>query len=95
MKEKMITKMDFRQWMAERDEAILSFDLEAFKAFYGKWYLKGVYDKPLDVPDKVIEISIRKMALGLKSAPEEKKAAAREWLLAHGYNPEPLSKDES
>jgi len=76
-------------WRKERDEAALSFDVETFRRFYEKWHRRGFYDIPLPADDRVIEIAIREMVLGLANPPEDKKKEARDWLEANGYDPDP------
>lgn len=81
----MDTKL-LKQFVKERDEAILTFDIEVFKKFYIKWVKLGVY-KPNFLPNdnKILEISLRKMVLGMANPPEDKAREAREWLRARGY----------
>ena len=73
------------QWVKERDEAIYSFDVDIFKAFYRKWQKRGFYTEPLP-PDEVIEIIMRKMVCDLANPKKDKLAEARLWLFAHGYS---------
>ena len=76
---------EFNEWLKERDEVVLSFDTDKFKAFYKKWHKKGVYQ--LDMPsDMVIEITMRKCVCGLANPPKDKLAEARTWLSEHGYS---------
>lgn len=74
-----------RQWVKERDEATLSFDVDKFKAFFEKWKKLGVYDGDLP-PDEVIEVSIRKMVIYMAHPPKDKLEEAKEWLQARGYS---------
>lgn len=74
-----------KQWLKERDEAILSLDVEKFKKFYHKWEKKGIYTEPLP-SDDVIEISIRKCVCGMANPPKDKLAEARVWLALRGYS---------
>ena len=83
---KKINDQMLKQWVEERDEAVLSFDLDKFKAFYKKWSAKGFYDKPLP-SDEVVEITIRKMVLGLKNPPKDKVKEAKQWLIEHNCRP--------
>lgn len=76
---------EHKQWLKERDEAIYTFDVEKFKAFYHKWEKRGVYTKPLP-KDEVIEISMRKMVCGLADPDPKKLAEARAWLSERGYS---------
>lgn len=46
----------------------------------------GVYtDEDLPKSDKVLEITLRKMAVIMTDAPEEKREEAKAWLDARGY----------
>lgn len=72
-------------WKEERNEVIRSLNIEKAKAFYEKWTKRGVYDVPLP-SDRVLEISLYKMLYNLKSATEEEKAKAKEWLEERGYS---------
>lgn len=70
----------------ELREAALSFDVEQFKSFFYKWKKLGVYtDEDLPKSDKVLEITLRKMAVIMTDAPEEKREEAKAWLTARGY----------
>ena len=80
----MLTDEEIKAWVRERDDVIKSYDLKAFKAFYQKYYDKGVYTMPMP-SDEVIKISMRKAVLGMASATPEELAEAASWLVAHGY----------
>ena len=81
----MRTNKLHKQWLKERDEAILTLDIEAFKRFYYKWEKKGIYTVPLP-GDEVIEISMRKCVCGMANPPKDKLAEARAWLSERGYS---------
>ena len=74
-----------KQWLKERDEAIYTFDVEKFKAFYIKWMKRGVYQEPLPCDD-VIEIAMRKMVCGLAHPDPAKLKEAVDWLTERGYS---------
>lgn len=76
---------EFKQWLKERDEAIYTFNVEKFKAFYRKWEKRGFYTEPLP-SDEVIEVSMRKCVCGLANPREDKLAEARAWLAERGYS---------
>lgn len=76
---------ELSQWIKERDEAIYTFDVDTFKAFYRKWQKRGIYTEPLP-SDEVIEITMRKMVCCLANPPKDKLAEARVWLFEHGYS---------
>ena len=77
------------EWMKERDEAALSFDVNKFKKFYIKWRVEGIYTRPLPEDDFVIEIAMRQMVLGMANPPKDKVAEAKAWLKAHGFSTNP------
>ena len=76
---------EIEKFLKERDKAILSWDTSKFKRFYLKWMAKGYYDQPLPA-DSVLEISLRKMTLGLKTATSKQKLEAANWLIERGYD---------
>ena len=68
------------QYMKERDEAILSFDLEKIKAWQEKWTELGVLDpKMLTFADEGIMGGAMKAVLQIQ---------ARRWLEEHGMSEE-------
>ena len=74
-----------KQWLKERDEAILSLDLNKYKAFYLKWKKNGFYDAPLP-NDEVVEISMYKCVCSLANPPKDKLEKAKAWLKERGYS---------
>lgn len=82
----MIKNSTIKQWMKERDAVVKTYDVELFKVFYEKWKKKGIYSMKLP-PDKVIEISMRKMVCNMASSTDEQKEEAMEWLEQHGSSP--------
>lgn len=84
-----MTDKVLKQWLKERDEVVKTYDIDAFKSFWHKWQEKGVYDRYMPLPpDKVIEISMRKMVYHMTSATEEEKRDAEQWLHKHGSSTE-------
>lgn len=73
-----------KEFLRERDEAIRTLDVEKFKAFYTKWKERGFYYLPLP-RDAIIEISMRKMLYNIKSATEQEKEEAKNWLHERGF----------
>lgn len=71
-------------FVRERNEAVITYDVETFKKFYNKWHKLGVYDIPLPV-DAVLEISMRKMVYSITSFTEEQRNEAKNWLIERGY----------
>ena len=75
----------FDQWKRERDEAVMSLDVEKFKAFCLKWQEKGAYAKKPLPPDNIVEISMYKMACEITTIPEDIALKAAKWLVERGY----------
>lgn len=73
-----------RQWKKERDAAVASLDLDRFKQFYMKWHERGVYEIPWP-DDRIMEISMYKIACEIRAIQTSRKEQAREWLKKHGY----------
>ena len=86
---KKLNKKALLLWKEERDKVAKSYDVAEFKKFFRKWQSIGVYDPTLSVPkDKVIEITMRNLVYSMRSATEEEKAEAKEWLESRGYKAE-------
>lgn len=82
-----MTRKQIKKWVKERDEAILSFDIETYKAHYRKWKKIGVYQ--LELPsDWILEVTMRKMALHINSATKAQKDEAAKWLINRGFTTE-------
>lgn len=80
-------KIDLKLFIKERNEAVLSFDIEKYKNFYEKWTKRGFYC--IELPsDKVLEITLRKMVLLMKNPPKDKLEEARKWLRDNNYSEE-------
>lgn len=75
---------EIKQWMKERDEACISYDVNKFRKFYTKWLVAGMYGKPLPKDDKVIEITMRKMVYHITNFTYDQRKEAEKWLLEHG-----------
>lgn len=81
--------MDIKDYVKERDEAITESikedSLEPFKAFLIKFSVNipNCYTMP---PDKVLEISIRKVAIHSNGVEPLYKGLAVNWLLERGYD---------
>lgn len=82
----MISDETIKEWVKERDEVVLSYDVERFRAFYEKWKALGVYE--LDLPDNdfVVEVAMRNMVGMMASATPEQKEDAKQWLLERGFS---------
>lgn len=83
IKEKIINK-----WVKELDAALLTYDVEAFKAFYRKWEEIGLYRKPMPDNDLIIRASMEKALFNKINMPESEKRKAATWLVAHGFTTE-------
>lgn len=75
-----------REFVRDRDKAVATFDIETFKKFFTKYKAKGVYNIDLPSDDKVIEITMRKMAVNSTGLPPKVRAEAAEWLTDRGYS---------
>lgn len=74
-----------REFVRDRDKAVATFDIETFKRFFAKYKAKGIYN--IDLPDdKIIEITMRKMAVHSTGLPIEVRMEAAEWLTDRGYS---------
>lgn len=82
----MADKKLIKQWVKDRDEAVLSFDIDKFKAFYRKYQALGVYEKGEMPCDRVLAIAQRKMVLQITSATPEQRMEAMNWLFKRGYD---------
>ena len=81
-----------KQFVEDRNRVILSMDIRRFKAFIKLWSHKGMIPECFTLADdKVLEIALRKMVLGLANPPEDKLEEAKAWLLARGYDLEPFN----
>lgn len=69
-----------KQYNKDRDKAVLSLDVETFKTFCKKW------GNPIPPTDRVIEITMRKMACHITSLPSEFRAEAKKWLENNGFD---------
>ena len=78
------------EYIKERDDAVLSLDLDKFKAFAKKWIDKGILPPyfELEDDDDLAKATMFKIILGLEDAPADKVEAAKTWLVNNGYHPE-------
>lgn len=77
------TSKTIRRYVKRRDKVVLSMDVDKFRKFIRKT------DPDIKQPsDEVLEITLRKMALSIRSMPEDVQNDAREWLVDHGCEPE-------
>lgn len=81
--------MTNRQWIKifteERDAVVRTMDIKKFKEFFNKWKTRGFYNIELPNDDKVLEITLRKMAFHSPRIPEDERKEAEKWLTNCGY----------
>lgn len=73
-------------FVLERDKAVKSLNVNEFREFYLRWYKRGIYHLPLPQSDHIIEISMRKMMLMIKSASDQEREEAKKWLDERGLS---------
>lgn len=83
-----MTKSSLDIFVLERDKAVKSLNVNEFREFYLRWYKRGIYHLPLPLNDKIIEISMRKMIIYMRSASDQEREEAKRWLLEKGYDTE-------
>ena len=84
----MISKQMQDAWMKERDETVISYDVDRFRKFYDKWRKIGVYGAPLPKNDLLIKITMRKMVYHITSFTKEQRDEAAKWLKDRGMSTE-------
>lgn len=72
-------KFDFKKFVKERDEALLSLDEKKIKRYCKKW---GV---PIPTDETVFWAGVHKCIVNINSAPLEKKLQSAAWLNQHGF----------
>ena len=83
---KPMTEKEIKEFVRDRDAAVMTFDVEEFKRFYQKWRDKGLYTIGLPQNNKVLEITMRKMAVHSTGIPEEVREEAGKWLTDRGFS---------
>lgn len=83
-----MTKSSLDIFVLERDKAVKSLNVNEFREFYLRWYKRGIYHLPLPPSDHIIEISMRKMIIYMRSASDQEREEAKRWLLEKGYDTE-------
>jgi hypothetical protein len=86
---------EVKEFVRDRDAAILTFDVREFRKFYRKWEKKGVYGKKLPKDDEIIMLVICHMVLGMENPPEEAKKRAEEYLTSYGVDKDPFAEHET
>jgi len=78
-----MTEEDIKKFVAERDEVLLSGDLERVLAFHKKHNPSLI---AVAQPDNmVLEASMHKARTAAKSLPIEVRKVSKAWLLEHGF----------
>ena len=83
---------DYSRYSDELTEVVATLDVDAFKVFVKRWKKRGIYPNCFELPeDKILEITIRKLAVNLKDRirakiPQETRDEAKSWLLERGYD---------
>lgn len=81
-----MTKSSLDIFVLERDKAVKSLNVAEFRKFYARWYKRGIYHLPLPSSDRIIEITLRKMILMIKSASDQEREEAKKWLDERGLS---------
>lgn len=78
----MTVKADIaRDFIKERDEAILSLDRGKIEEYLKKYHV------PIPQDDEVFWRGVHKVVCAIKGAPESTKKASEAWLHEHGSSP--------
>jgi len=88
MKEMLFPEKMLNKWNEELDAILLSHDVEAFKTFYQKWMVRGIYNIPIPNSDVVIRAAMEKALFNRSTMPEAEKRKAETWLVSHGFTTE-------
>lgn len=73
-----------KEYVNDRNAAVKTMNVEAFKAFIRKYMNTG--DMPPMPSDDVLEITMRKMAVHSKGLDVDTRVEAFRWLLERGYD---------
>lgn len=77
------------QYVKERDEMLLKCDVNELRKFVRKnshMYNKDIFAMMMESPDRVLEVTLRKMIIHAASIPKELQEEAKKWLLSRGYD---------
>jgi hypothetical protein len=80
----MIMEIDLEEFLAERDEALRSLDIEKVIAVYGKWNPEMDADK---VHRRTAEIGMHKARVHCLSLSDVERAYSKGWLEGQNYSP--------
>ena len=71
---------DFAQFIADRDEALRSLDINKLRAYAAK------YGSSLSMNDEIAEIAMHKARTACLNLTEDERALSRDWLVKRGYS---------
>lgn len=77
---------ELKQYVKDRDKAILSFNIKKIRNFCEKY--QHLYNQPIPKDDRVLMASSMKCVLVMTNATFEQKIHAMAWLCAHGFKPQ-------
>lgn len=75
--------MNFKEFVKDRDEALLSLDKEKIMAYARKW---GVNELLIPRQEEIFWIAIHKARTAAKSLPMEARSESKRWLQARGFH---------
>lgn len=80
--------MNLREYVKERDKAVLKGDINSFKEFLDKAFKAGaisakVYSDFMNSNETIQQMTIEKMALQITTMPIWRKHQAKTWLIEH------------
>ena len=76
-----VKSINMKQFVRERDAALLSLDRKKIEAYAKK------YDVPLPKDETVFWAGIHKCIISINSATLEQKQKSHDWLVEHGFKP--------
>ncbi len=82
---------EIQKYIKARDEMLLKRDVEALRKFVNdhESYFTADYVKAINnAPANILEITLHKMIVNVKSLPKSLKNESAKWLLDHGYSGE-------
>lgn len=77
-----MTEKELKKYVKDRDEAILSFDIDEMKKFCKK-YKNMLPPMPID---EVLYAGFMKCVADLRASTPKQREKAANWLIEHGYN---------
>lgn len=74
--------MDIKQFIKDRDEALLSMDREKILAYCHK------YGARMPSNELVFWAGVNKAICAINTIPQDRRDHSRKWLIEHGFSPE-------